>query len=53
MANILKFFIHLSLFLQSQFGLKINYKSNFKDYLITSEWPNYKNLTKFNKNQKI
>ena len=30
---------------------KNNYKTIFKENLISSSWPNYKNLSKFNKNQ--
>ena len=29
------------------------YKLIFKDELITSSWPDYKNINKFNKNQKV
>ena len=52
MANILKrYYIHLYHFLLRQYGKKIKYKSIFNNNLITSSWPKYKILNKFNKNQ--
>ena len=51
MANILKILHPFIPFFSESVWLKNNYKKVFKENLISTSWPNYKNLSKFNKNQ--
>ena len=51
MANILKILHPFIPFFSESVWSKNNYKTIFKENLISSSWPNYKNLSKFNKNQ--
>ncbi len=51
MANILKILHPFIPFFTETVWSKNKYKAFFKDDLISSTWPNYKNLNKFNKNQ--
>ncbi len=51
LANILKILHPFIPFFTESVWAKNNYKAIFKDYLISSDWPNYKKLNKFNKNQ--
>ena len=51
MANILKVLHPFVPFFTESVWSKNNYKTIFKENLISSSWPNYKNLSKFNKNQ--
>ena len=51
MANILKI-LHPFIpffFTETQFGQKINIKKFLKQHLISSSWPNYKNLINLKK----
>ncbi len=50
LANILKILHPFIPFFTESVWAKNNYKAIFKDYLISSNWPNYKKLNKFNKN---
>ena len=50
MSNILKMLHPFIPFFTESVWSKNNYKKIFKTNLITSEWPKYKNNTKFNKN---
>ncbi len=52
MANILKI-LHpfIPFFTETVWSIN-NYKKPFKDFLISSDWPNFKNKKKFNKYQK-
>ncbi len=52
MANILKLLHPFIPFFTESVWKTNNYKAIFKDNLISSTWPNYKILKKFNKNQK-
>tara|TARA_B100000963_G_scaffold361479_1_gene397130 strand:- start:9192 stop:11852 length:2661 start_codon:yes stop_codon:yes gene_type:complete len=52
MANILKILHPFIPFFTESVWKKNNYKEVFKDYLISSPWPDYKILNKFSKNQK-
>jgi valyl-tRNA synthetase len=51
LANILKILHPFIPFFSESVWSKNNYKTIFKENLISSSWPNYKNLSKFNKNQ--
>jgi len=51
MSNILKILHPFIPFFTETVWLKNRYKSVFKNDLISSEWPSYKNFNKFNKNQ--
>ena len=51
MANILKILHPFIPFFTESVWSKNKYKGVFKEDLIESSWPNYKNLSKFNKNQ--
>tara|TARA_X000001036_G_scaffold119039_1_gene112513 strand:- start:263 stop:2911 length:2649 start_codon:yes stop_codon:yes gene_type:complete len=51
MANILKILHPFIPFFTETVWIKNKYKTIFKENLISSSWPNYKNLSKFNKNQ--
>ena len=51
MANILKILHPFIPFFTETVWSKNKYKTIFKENLISSSWPNYKNLNKFNKNQ--
>ena len=51
LANILKILHPFIPFFSESVWSKNNYKKIFKENLISSSWPNYKNLSKFNKNQ--
>jgi len=51
MANILKILHPFIPFFTESVWLKNKYKEVFKEDLISSSWPNYKNFNKFNKNQ--
>ena len=51
MANILKILHPFIPFFTESVWSKNKYKKVFKEDLISSSWPNYKNLSKFNKNQ--
>ena len=51
MANILKILHPFIPFFTETVWSRNNYKSIFKEHLISSSWPNYKNRSKFNKNQ--
>ena len=51
MSNILKLLHPFIPFFSESVWSKNNYKTFFKENLISSSWPNYKNLSKFNKNQ--
>tara|TARA_B100000579_G_scaffold435624_1_gene459375 strand:- start:921 stop:3569 length:2649 start_codon:yes stop_codon:yes gene_type:complete len=51
MANILKILHPFIPFFTESVWSKNKYKAIFKDHLISSLWPSYKNLSKFNKNQ--
>ncbi len=51
MANILKTLHPFIPFFTESVWSKNKYKTVFKEDLITSTWPNYVNLSKFNKNQ--
>ena len=51
MANILKILHPFIPFFTESVWSKNNYKKVFKNHLITSTWPNYKNLSKFNQSQ--
>ncbi len=51
MANILKILHPFIPFFTETVWSKNKYKSIFKEDLISSSWPNYKNLKKFNKSQ--
>ncbi len=51
MANILRILHPFIPFFTESVWLKNKYKVIFKEDLISSSWPNYKNLNKFNKNQ--
>ena len=51
MANILKTLHPFIPFFTESVWTNNNYKKFFKDYLILSAWPNYKNMSKYNKNQ--
>ena len=51
MANILKILHPFIPFFTESVWSKNKYKEVFKDDLISSSWPDYKNLNKFNKNQ--
>jgi valyl-tRNA synthetase len=51
MSNILKMLHPFIPFFTESVWSKNNYKKILKTNLITSEWPEYKNNTKFNKNQ--
>ena len=53
MANILKILHPFIPFFTESVWSKNKYKAFFKDDLISSSWPDYKNLNKFNKNQII
>ena len=53
MANILKILHPFIPFFTESLWSSNQYKSIFKDYLISSSWPTYKKVIKFNKNQKI
>ena len=50
MANILKMLHPFIPFFTESLWSKNNYKKVFKSYLISSEWPEYKKISKFNKN---
>ena len=52
MANILKILHPFIPFFTESVWSKNKYNSIFKDDLITSSWPNYKSISKFNKCQK-
>ena len=52
MANILKILHPFIPFFTETIWSKNRYKLVFKDDLISSTWPNFKNINKFNKNQK-
>ncbi len=52
MANILKILHPFIPFFTETVWSKNKYKLIFKDDLISSAWPNFKNISKFNKNQK-
>ena len=51
MANILKILHPFIPFFTENLWFSNGYKKIFKDYLITSNWPDYKKLNKFTKNQ--
>ncbi|MBD1150368.1 valine--tRNA ligase [Pelagibacterales bacterium SAG-MED29] len=51
MGNILKLLHPFIPFFTETVWSKNKYKAIFKEDLISSSWPNYKNLNKFNKNQ--
>ena len=51
MANILRLLHPFIPFFTESVWSKNKYKAIFKEDLISSSWPNYKNLNKFNKNQ--
>ena len=51
MANILKILHPFIPFFTEHMWFKNNYKKVFKEDLISSNWPNYKNLKQFNKSQ--
>ncbi len=51
MANILKILHPFIPFFTEFVWSKNKYKNVFKNDLISSEWPNYKNLSRFNKHQ--
>ncbi len=51
MANILKTLHPFIPFFTESVWLKNNYKSVFKENLISAEWPKFKTVNKFNKNQ--
>ena len=51
MANILKILHPFIPFFTEHMWSKNNYKKIFKEDLISSYWPNYKNLKQFNKSQ--
>ena len=51
MANILKILHPFIPFFTEHMWFKNNYKKVFKEDLISSYWPNYKNLKQFNKSQ--
>jgi len=51
MANILKILHPFIPFFTENLWSSNNYKKIFNDFLISSNWPNYKRLNKFNKNQ--
>ena len=51
MANIIKMLHPFIPFFTEHLWAKNNYKTIFKDHLISSSWPKYKTLNKFNKNQ--
>ena len=51
MGNILKVLHPFIPFFTESVWSKNKYKSYFNDHLISSSWPNYKNIVKFNKNQ--
>ena len=52
MANILKILHPFIPFFTESLWFSNGYKKIFKEYLILSNWPNYKKLNKFTKNQK-
>ena len=52
MANIIKILHPFIPFFTETVWLKNSYKLLYKDDLISSEWPNFKNINKFYKNQK-
>ncbi len=52
MANILKILHPFIPFFTETVWLKNNYKLMYKDDLISSEWPNFKKISKFYKNHK-
>ena len=52
MANILKILHPFIPFFTEAVWIKNRYKVAFKDNLISSNWPKFKNESKFNKNQK-
>ena len=52
MANILKILHPFIPFFSESVWSKNKFKTIFKNYLISSEWPNFKKSTKFNKSQK-
>tara|TARA_Y100000817_G_C16566872_1_gene415724 strand:- start:15 stop:632 length:618 start_codon:yes stop_codon:yes gene_type:complete len=51
MANILRILHPFIPFLTESIWSKNKYNKVFKEYLITAEWPKYKNVKKFNKSQ--
>ena len=51
MANILKILHPFIPFFTEAVWSNNNYKKSFKDYLISSSWPDFKKIKKFNKNQ--
>ncbi len=51
MANILKILHPFIPFFTESVWSSNQYKKIFKDYLISSEWPTYKKVIKFNRNQ--
>ncbi len=51
MANILKILHPFIPFFSESLWFKNQYKTLFKEYLITSRWPDYKTQKKYNKNQ--